>query len=246
MASDNERRFILEMIESGKISAEEGLRLIQALGEGEEADAFEHILETPQEPENLAARPSFQARSLQDPQPPAAHFQDEPASADEDDFEKGDIPSGQATLPGDVDQWRRWWMIPLWVGVGFTVLAGVLMFWAQQAAGFGFWFYCSWVPFLLGLFLIVLAWQSRTARWLHLRVQQKEGEWPRNIAISFPLPIHLTAWFFRLFGNKIPGLQDTSLDEMILALDKTATPDNPLYVKVDEGEDGERVEVFIG
>jgi len=92
----------------------------------------------------------------------------------------------------------------------------------------------------------VLAWQSRTARWLHLRIQQKEGEWPHNIAISFPLPIRLTAWFFRLFGNKIPGLQGTSVDEMIMALDNTTSPGNPLYVKVEEGEDGERVEVFIG
>ena len=81
---------------------------------------------------------------------------------------------------------------------------------------------------------------------LHLRIQQKEGDWPRNIAISFPLPIHITAWFFRLFGKKIPGVQDTSIDELILALDKTTAADNPLYVKVDEGEDGERVEVFIG
>ncbi len=240
MANDNERRFILEMIESGKISADEGLRLIQALGEGEEMEAEEAFIEVPSEathaPEHLDEDQPFQAHLNQDTQP----------AAEEAAPIEGDILSEQVTFPNDVDKWRRWWMIPIWVGVGFIILAGSLMYWALQSSGLGFWFYCSWVPFIFGLLLTVLAWQSRTARWLHLRIQQKEGEWPRNIAISFPLPIHITAWFFRLFGNKIPGVQDTSLDELILALDKTTAPDSPLYVKVDEGEDGERVEVFIG
>jgi len=236
MASDNERRLILEMIESGKISADEGLRLIQALGDEEELEADEALIEAPESTDDLAEAAFFQAHATQSA---------EPAAEESDPFE-GEVSSEQAELPGDVDRWRRWWMMPIWAGVAITTLAGVLMFWALQSSGMGFWFYCAWVPFIFGLLLIVLAWQSRTARWLHLRVQQKEGEWPRNIAISFPLPIHITAWFFRLFGNKIPGVQDTSIDELMLALDKTTTPGNPLYVKVDEGEDGERVEVFIG
>ena len=235
MASDTERRIILEMIASGKISAEEGLRLIQALDESEEEDLSAEAFEAPA---------AVQVHAAYVPHSPAPAPQDEPA---QEEASIEDEPGAKrVSLPGDVDRWRRWWMMPLWAGVALTVLAGVLMFWAQQASGFGFWFFCAWVPFVFGVLLILLAWGSRTARWLHLRVQQKEGEWPRNIAISFPLPIQLTAWFFRLFGDKIPGLRGTSVDEMILALDRTATPDNPLYVKVDEGEDGERVEVFIG
>jgi hypothetical protein len=35
------------------------------------------------------------------------------------------------------------------------------------------------------------------------------------------------------------------LDEAILALDKIS-PDQPFYVKVDEGDSGEKVEVYIG
>jgi len=245
MASDTERRIILEMIDEGKISAEEGLRLIQALDESEEEEVSTESSEAPQAPGDLARPPSFRAHAVHVHHPPAPAPQDEPDQEEAAPVEE-DLASERVSLPGDVERWRRWWMIPMWIGVTLTVLAGTLMFWAQQASGFGFWFYCAWVPFLFGVLLMLLAWGSRTARWLHLRVQQKEGEWPRNIAISFPMPIHLTAWFFRLFGDKIPGLRGTSVDEMILALDRTATPDNPLYVKVDEGEDGERVEVFIG
>jgi hypothetical protein len=56
----------------------------------------------------------------------------------------------------------------------------------------------------------------------------------------------MTAWFFRVFGGKIPGLQDTSVDELIMALGDSTNPENPLYIEVEDDEDGERVEVFIG
>jgi len=92
---------------------------------------------------------------------------------------------------------------------------------------------------------MALAWGSRTARWLHVRVHQKEGERPQNISISLPLPLHLIAWLLRNFGSYIPNLDATGLDEVILALDKTS-PEAPLYVEVNEGSDGERVEVYIG
>ena len=73
-----------------------------------------------------------------------------------------------------------------------------------------------------------------------------EKEWPRNIALSFPLPIRLTAWFLRTFGPHIPQLKDTGVDELILALGDSASPGNPLLVNVNEGEGGEQVEVYIG
>jgi hypothetical protein len=94
--------------------------------------------------------------------------------------------------------------------------------------------------------LIVMSWGSRTARWLHVRVRQRPGEWPQNIAFSFPIPLRMTAWFLRVFGDFIPGLHGTSVDELIVALGDSTSPENPLYIEVEDDEDGERVEVFIG
>lgn len=145
-----------------------------------------------------------------------------------------------------MERWKRWWMIPLWVGVGIIVVSSLLMAWAYQAGGFSFWFACAWLPFLLGLGSVMLAWSSRTARWLHLRVQQQPGEWPRTIAFSFPLPLRLAAWFLRVFGRFIPQLKDTGIDELILALGSATGPASPLLVDVDEGENGERVQIYIG
>jgi hypothetical protein len=98
---------------------------------------------------------------------------------------------------------------------------------------------------LFGVLVISLAAASRTTRWLHVRVHQEPGEWPKTIAISMPIPIHFTAWLFRIFKPHIHGMNGTSLDEVILALDKTS-PEQPFYVRVDEGEEGEKVEVYIG
>ena len=121
------------------------------------------------------------------------------------------------------------------------------MFWAQQATGMSFWFFCAGIPFTLGIVLMVLAWQSRSARWLHLRVRQRSGEWPKNFTLSFPLPLRFSAWFMRTFRHRIPGMDDTSVDinAVMAALENSTSPDNPLYVEVEE-EDGERVEIYIG
>jgi hypothetical protein len=40
-------------------------------------------------------------------------------------------------------------------------------------------------------------------------------------------------------------MNGANLDEVIMALEKTS-PEQPFYVKVDEGESGEKVEVYIG
>ena len=155
-------------------------------------------------------------------------------------------PSGPPPdLSASAKKWRGWWWIPLWIGVGITAISAILMFMAYRSNGFGFWFACTWFPFLLGVLVMALAATSHTARWLHVRIQQPPGEHPQKIAFSFPIPIRLAGWFFRTFRNRIPGLdQVPDMDGMLAALEKV-TPEEPFFVEVDEG-DGERVEVYIG
>ncbi|RME08723.1 MAG: hypothetical protein D6803_00490, partial [Anaerolineae bacterium] len=82
--------------------------------------------------------------------------------------------------------------------------------------------------------------------WLHLRVQQPPGEFPRRIVISLPLPIRPLAWALRRFGRWIPLRDATALDELLLALDQAAREGEALFVEVDEGEDAEKVTVYLG
>jgi hypothetical protein len=229
MTNETERLQILEMIEKGVISAAEGVRLLNSLqdiqGEPDESATPQTSQTTPMETgpssvlEVTVEEPSTQTRAM-------------PAPSD---------------FNAETRKWRRWWWIPLTIGIGITVVSGLLMFSAYQSGGFGFWFACLWFPLLFGIVIISLAAASRTARWLHVRVQQEAGEWPKTIAISLPIPIRFTAWVLRIAKPYIHNhdIERANLDELILALEKTS-PDQPFYVKVDESDSGEKVEVYIG
>lgn len=224
MTNESERLQILEMIEKGVISASEGVRLLNSL-QGE--------LEEPANPQLSYAA---SAASKSTPMPDVVV--EEPAASSPDS-------SKQLEFDSETRKWRRFWWIPLTVGIVITVVSGLLMFLAYQKSGFGFWFACLWFPLLLGIVVLTLGAASRGMRWLHVRVHQEPGARPQTIAISMPIPIRFVAWVLRVFKPHIPNMDKTSLDEVILALDKTS-PDQPFYVKVDEGGSGEKVEVYIG
>ena len=279
MSYESERLKILEMIDNGLITVDEGVALLKSLDQrGVESPALPETPEPPASTDELVFKNDkvVADEPPQASQPPAKEVGDqESLSADIPSTESvhsqaefaQDVPGEQqpaeetvhAPQPESAPQekftgpqidpgmtkWRRFWWIPLWVGVGITVISASLMYVAWSKGGFGFWFACTWFPFALGVLVMALAYSSRTARWLHVRVHQKPGERPQNISISMPIPLRLTAWFFRTFKGRIPHMENTGIDELIMALEKT-NPDTPFYVEVNEGENGERVEVYIG
>jgi len=153
-------------------------------------------------------------------------------------------PSAPSDL--EIASWKRWWEIPLGLGIALSVISVIGLFWLYTTqAGVTGWFILVTLPLLFGVALAFVAWASRSARWLHIRVKTNDPVLPR-IALSFPVPIHLTAWFLRTFGDRIPKLKDTGVDELIIALGESATPETPLYVSVDDSDDGEQVQVYLG
>jgi uncharacterized integral membrane protein len=136
------------------------------------------------------------------------------------------------------------------IGVICTVLFAWVLFAIQQNAGLNFWFYCFSLPLLFSIALIVFGAQVRTSRWLYVNVdrsQSKDKEGPRKISIAFPLPLGLASWFLRIFGSKIDGLKNTNVDDVIQAIaiaNKGFT--DPIIIHVDDTDDGEKVQVFIG
>ncbi len=211
--SAEERAKILQMVEDGKISAEEAMRLIRVLEEGDgEAQAdFE---------------PDSAVETFVEPEPA-------PGPAPNRAFER--------KLKG----FRRLWVIPLWAGVILTIAGAGWMYSAMQNSGFGFWFFCSWLPFLLGVGAIALAFGSRTSRWIYVDVKNPPGESPRHIQIGFPFPMGLARWGLRNFGHHIPDRERKVADDALKAVFETASSDEPIMVDVQE-EDGEHVQVYIG
>ncbi|MBU2611491.1 MAG: hypothetical protein KJ606_11210 [Chloroflexi bacterium] len=223
--TDQERNQILKMIEDGKITPEEGLRLMQTLEQN------------PAEDETQAAE--AEAGPASRPEAGAEKSAKEAA--------EGSSLEADPKIARIKDIVRRLWLIPLALGVGVTILGGWIMYANMHPASISGWFYCLGLPvLLLGVAVIAAAVGARKARWLFVDVHQKPGEKPQHIFLGFPLPLKFTAWFLRHFGHKIPDLEKTNVDDIIQVVETGFSDDEPLIVNVDEGEGGERVQVYIG
>lgn len=259
MTDEAERMQILDMIESGKISAEDGLELLRALvfhqddAEQDDSDYADGYEESAQSDTHISFTSSLQDQAASQQNIPlstrAGNILDDHTN-EQTEF-TGQAAEETATqtassIPIETEKWRRFWMIPFWIGVVILVIGGGLMYWALESNGIGVAFIFATLPFIFGLGIILLSWQSRTSPWIHLRITQAAGEKPERIAISFPLPIRPALWFFRTFGGHIPKMQDISLDEILLAVNRSTNSDNPIFVQVDEGDNGEKVEIYIG
>lgn len=206
MSSDEEKQ-ILKMVEDGKISAEEALTLIKALGETPAEDEVEVIETEAGSGMERSADPDFEAVKARA---------------------------------------KKFAMLPLWIGVAFTVLSAYWMYALVSNANYGFWFFCAWIPLLLGLLLVALSAGGMNSRWLYVNIDQRKGEWPGHFTMGFPLPLRIIGWILRNFGHFIPGMGRTNVDEIITALSTMDDLDEPLIVNVDESEHGEQVQVYIG
>jgi hypothetical protein len=111
----------------------------------------------------------------------------------------------------------------------------------QSRVGLGTWV-CGWIPLSVGLLTIVLAAWVRTARWIHLRVIGKGN----RISIAFPLPLRLGATVLSIVRPFIPQLRKTAVDELILTLRESLADDQPLTIEVEDEEEGEHVQIYIG
>lgn len=141
---------------------------------------------------------------------------------------------------------QKFAIIPLGIGVVLTVLGAYWMFALVGNANYGFWFFCAWFPLLLGILLVALTSGGMNARWLYVNVDQQEDEWPQHITLGLPVPLGVVSWFLRNFGQFIRGLDRTNVDGILSAISAVDGLDEPLIVNVDEGDGGERVQVYIG
>jgi len=135
--------------------------------------------------------------------------------------------------------WRDWWLVPLAASLALTALGG----WAASRQGW--WWLLAFPALLVGIFGLVASVISRGSPWVHVRVRSRRPSGDR-FSISLPVPVRLVAWGLQIAGPWVPGLDRTSVDDLLMALDGNITEESPLYVLVDDDEDGERVEVYLG
>jgi hypothetical protein len=223
--TDQEREQVLKMIENGKISPEDGLKLMRTI---DQSPAEDEVTSVTKETGAGSGTEATAEKNEADAHAEKSRFEMDPR-----------IDRVKSTV-------RRLWQIPLWIGVLITILSAWGMFALVRAAHLNFWFYCLSAPLLLGVLVIVAAIGSRKARWLFVDVHQKPGERPARIFLGFPLPLKLAAWGLRTFGHNIPHMDKTKVEGVVQVIETGLTGEEPLVVNVDEGEDGERVQIYIG
>ena len=151
------------------MSAEEKIAILKMVEEGKiTAEEAERLLEALEADDVEAEEEAFETEASQN----------STSEADEN-------------LNAIANKVRGFWQIPLWGGIIITLLGGLWMQHSLQSSGFGFWFYCSWLPFLLGVLIIALVVGGRKSHWLFVNIKQSPGESPENIAFGFPLPLGL-------------------------------------------------------
>lgn len=138
------------------------------------------------------------------------------------------------------------WIVPLLFGVLLTVFSSTWLYQNYLTSGLGFKFWLTWIPFLIGVFLIYFGWILQRARWIHLNIKQPKGESPQRIFLAFPLPFQLIGFFSRVFKGKLPSnVSGLDLEELMVTIDQQLKKDEPLYIHVDD-EDGTKVDIYIG
>ena len=215
--TDSERQQILKMIDDGKISAEQGLVLMQALDEEPEVD--DNHPELP---------PGIEVLSAVGPEASTTNQGTHQANPD---FDR------------KINRFRSLWVIPLWSGVAITVAGAYWMYTSLQSAGFGFSFFFAWLPFLFGVLLTALAFSSRSSRWIYINIKQKPGETPQRIVLAFPFA--LVSWGLQFARVSINEHERGAADQVMNALFASTRSSEPLMVDVND-EDGEHVQVYIG
>jgi len=152
------------------------------------------------------------------------------------------------SLPPDMDRLRRAWQSPFFVALGIAVL-GALVMSATYGSGSilgGLAFLVGWLVFILALVGAGIAYWSRTARWVHVRVEEHGGQ---RFQISLPVPVRFMDSLLHLAR---PFLKGDALRHMETAATFLASMDeelrqpggSPLVVDVDDG--GDRVQIYFG
>ena len=211
----DERLRVLDQIERGEISAQEGIQRLEALGQPDAAtQAVDPASPGSSEgPEGLGQRAGLATEAA------------------------APVRKTQPVVVRVVSQVVFWSGIA-WLLIGALLVAAVYI-WSIPAL----WLAWGGVLMGLGLLVMLLGWWLQRARWLSLRVREAGG---RHFAFALPLPLGLTAWALRVARPFVPQLRETGMDEVILALRDQVSDGQPLVVDVQEGDQGEQVQVYLG
>jgi len=204
--SSEERRKILQMVEEGKISAEEAATLMRALDEDTDADretveAEVEIIET----ESGSGYERTEAPEFDEIKARARRF--------------ALIPLWIGVIVTVFSAWVIY-SIQQNIGVNFwfycmtlPLLLGVLLI-ALGAGGHS----SRWIYVDVD------------------RRDAKPGDGPQHITLGFPMPLGLVAWLFQAFGHNINGMNKDKVAGIVQMIKAAKESGEPFMVNVDDDD----------
>ena len=205
--SSEERRKILQMVEEGRISAEDAAQLMRALDE----DSIEDEVDTAEaEIEVIESRPDPGFESAAAPE-----FDEIKARARRFAL----IPLWIGVFITVFSAWIIY-SIQQNAGVNFwfycmtlPLLLGVLLIALGAGGRTSRWIYVD-VD----------------------RRDVKPGDGPKHITLGFPIPLGFVAWLFETFGHNFSGLNKGRVEGIIQMMHATRDSNEPLMVNVDDDD----------
>ncbi len=230
MTEESERMRILEQVDKGELSAEEG---IGALSEAPSNNKAEEkgsppsplqVLEALEKGEISAEEATEQLADRSKP--------DETVPLTNNAYE---VSSGLESKKGRV------WQLLITVGLGLILLSAFWMNTRIQSAGYDFWFFSAWLPLAIGVLLISIGWASRNAYWLSVNIHSSDNGGSDKLNFHIPLPLGILRWVIFRFEHRINGVNMAKLNELLTVKGPLK---EPIVIQI-EDDDGDEIEAII-
>lgn len=235
MVTSEERQKILQMISAGKITADEGTRLLAAL-------SGSPLPDRPLPPEQpQTAPPADQSTPTDRAEETAAHEQS--AQQEQAPTPESEVIDPPPPIDVKMPDTRHWWQVPFWIGTAILIAGAFIVAGALSSGAACFVLLCGLPLLFVGLTLIIVAWFARSGPWVHIRVKNhRPGE--HNINLSVPLDLGVVA--VRVAEPFVPQMRNTGVDDVITSLKDNVKKDQPVIIDVNDDGDGEHVQVIVG
>jgi hypothetical protein len=222
MTTSEERQQVLRMIADGKITPEEGARLLAALG------GNPSVMDLP----SAAPDPAADA-------PRAEHT----ASQQQAYTPEQEVISPPPPIDAHIPDTRHWWQAPFWIGAALLVAGAFTLAGAISSGAICLVMLCGLPLLMIGILGVIIAWFARNGPWVHIRVKHKN---PANRDINLSVPLDLGVMTVRVAEPFVPQMKNTGVDDVIASMKDNVQRDKPLIIDVNDDDDGEHVQVSVG
>jgi hypothetical protein len=223
MTTSEERQQVLQMIADGKITPEEGSRLLAALSGGA--------------PHELPAHGATSDQTSDAPQAEQADPQQQAYTPEQE------VISPPPPIETQIPDTRHWWQVPFWIGVALLVASAFTLAGTLSSSAVCLAVLCGLPLLLIGILAVIVAWFARNGPWVHIRVKNdRPGQHDFNMSV----PLDLGVVAVRVAEPFVPQMKQTGVDDVILSVKDNVKKDQPLIIDVNDDEDGEHVQVIVG